>query len=529
MSDLDLEKKPSTGQVMPRSESASGSEDADALKLAEMGYTQDLQRNFSVLSLVGIAFCMSNSWFGISASLITGISSGGTVIIIYGLLWITFISCCVGSSLSELASAMPNAGGQYFWADQLAPKKYARFASYVTGWFGYAGAIFASASVALSLGSGVVGMWELGHPSFVSKPWHTVVAYELINLFCYLFNCWGKFLPAVAKATLYISLLSFFVILVTVPACAKPHASASFVFGHFVNSTGWKSDGIAFIVGLINPNWIFACLDSATHLAEEVPQPERNIPIAIMATVGIGFVTSWFYCVAMFFSIQDLDALLNSSTGVPILELYYQALSNKAGAIVLETLLIVTGMGCLIACHTWQSRLAWAFARDRGVPCHQWLSTVNVKLDVPMWSHFASSLIVALLGLLYLGSSTAFNSMVTACIALLYISYSVPVICMLYRGRDNIKHGPFWLGKWGLAANYITLAWTLFCLVMYSFPATMPVNTGNMNYVSAVYGVIIFIILVDWFARGRKSFRGSQSCVEDATTTTTNTTTGHAH
>ncbi|PYI22858.1 amino acid transporter [Aspergillus japonicus CBS 114.51] len=525
MSNLDLEKKPSTGQVMPSSESASGSEDADALKLAEMGYTQDLQRNFSVLSLVGIAFCMSNSWFGISASLITGISSGGTVIIIYGLLWITFISCCVGSSLSELASAMPNAGGQYFWADQLAPKKYARFASYVTGWFGYAGAIFASASVALSLGSGVVGMWELGHPSFVPKPWHTVVAYELINLFCYLFNCWGKFLPAVAKATLYISLLSFFVILVTVPACAKPHASASFVFGHFVNSTGWKSDGIAFIVGLINPNWIFACLDSATHLAEEVPQPERNIPIAIMATVGIGFVTSWFYCVAMFFSIQDLDALLNSSTGVPILELYYQALSNKAGAIVLETLLIVTGMGCLIACHTWQSRLAWAFARDRGVPCHQWLSTVNMKLDVPMWSHFASSLIVALLGLLYLGSSTAFNSMVTACIALLYISYSVPVICMLYRGRDNIKHGPFWLGKWGLAANYITLAWTLFCLIMYSFPATMPVNTGNMNYVSAVYGVIIFIILVDWFARGRKSFRGSQSCVEDATTTTT----GHAH
>ncbi|PYH45763.1 putative choline transport protein Ctr [Aspergillus saccharolyticus JOP 1030-1] len=304
----------------------------------------------------------------------------------------------------------------------------------------------------------------------VPKPWHTVVAYELINLFCYLFNCWGKILPAVAKATLYISLLSFFVILVTVPACAKPHASASFVFGHFVNSTGWKSDGIAFIVGLINPNWIFACLDSATHLAEEVPQPERNIPIAIMATVGIGFVTAWFYCVAMFFSIQDLDALLNSSTGVPILELYYQALSNKAGAIVLETLLIVTGMGCLIACHTWQSRLAWAFARDRGVPCHQWVSTVNVKLDVPMWAHFASSLIVALLGLLYLGSSTAFNSMVTACIALLYISYSVPVICMLYRGRDNIKHGPFWLGKWGLAANYITLAWTLFCLVMYSFP-----------------------------------------------------------
>jgi choline transport protein len=306
-----------------------------------------------------------------------------------------------------------------------------------------------------------------------------VVAYEIINFFCYLFNCFGKSLPLVAKATLYISLVSFLVILVTVPACAKTHPSASYVFGHFVNSTGWKQDGIAFIVGLINPNWIFACLDSATHLAEEVPHPEKNIPIAIMATVVIGFVTSWTYCIAMFFGLNDLNKLLSTATGVPILELYYQALQNKAGAIVLETLLLVTGMGCLIACHTWQSRLAWAFARDRGLPGHKWLAQVNKTLDVPLMAHSVSCFIVAVLGLLYLGSSTAFNSMVTACITLLYLSYSCPILCLWYRGRNNIKRGPFWLGKWGFAANIVTIAWTVFCLVMYSFPATMPVTTGS--------------------------------------------------
>ncbi|KAE8147043.1 amino acid/polyamine transporter I [Aspergillus avenaceus] len=510
MADLDIEKKPS---VLGASDK-SGADNDDALRLAEMGYTQDLQRNFSIISLIGIAFCMSNSWFGISASLITGISSGGTVLIVYGLIWIGFISACVGASLSELASSMPNAGGPYFWASELAPKKYARFGSYVTGWFGYAGAIFACASVALSLGSAGVGMWQLGHPDFVPEAWHTVVAYQLINFFCYLFNCWGKTLPAVAKATLYISLISFFVILVTVPACAKTHASGAYVFGHFVNSTGWESDGMAFIVGLINPNWIFACLDSATHLAEEVPNPERNIPIAIMATVAIGFTTAWFYCISMFFSLKDLDKLLNTATGVPILELYYQALDNVPGAIVLETLLLVTGMGCLIACHTWQSRLAWAFARDQGIPGHQWLKEVNRTLDVPLMSHNVSCFIVAVLGLLYLGSSTAFNSMVTACITLLYVSYSFPIISLWYRGRDNIKHGPFWLGKLGLFCNIVTILWTIFCLVMYSFPATMPATTGNMNYVAVVYAVVVFIILCDWFARGRYSYKGSQSCVE---------------
>lgn len=233
-------------------------------------------------------------------------------------------------------------------------------------------------------------------------------------------------------------------------------------------------------MGLINPNWVFACLDSATHLAEEVGKPERSIPIAIMCTVAIGFTTSWTYCISMFFSMNDLDRLLNTPTGVPILELFYQALQNKAGAIVLETLILVTGIGCQIACQTWQSRLCWSFARDRGLPGHEILSVIHPTLDVPLNAHSVSCFIVALLGLLYLGSSTAFNSMVTACIVLLYASYVVPIVCLLYRGRNNIPHGPFWLGPIGLACDIVVLCWTLFCLVIYSFPSVYPVTTGSM-------------------------------------------------
>ena len=133
------------------------------------------------------------------------------------------------------------------------------------------------------------------------------------------------------------------------------------------------------------------------------------IPIAIMGTVAIGFVTSWFYSIAMFFSMQDLEGLLTTLTGVPILELFYQALSNKAGAIVLESLIIATGIGCQIASHTWQSRLCWSFARDRGLPFAKFLGEIQPALDVPLKAHFVSCVIVGILGCLYLGSYTAFN------------------------------------------------------------------------------------------------------------------------
>ncbi|KAF1939146.1 amino acid transporter [Clathrospora elynae] len=484
--------------------------DADALKLAEMGYAQDMKRNYSVWSVLGVGFSLTNSWFGISASLITGINSGGPILIIYGIMLIALISTCVGISLSELASAMPNAGGQYFWANELAPKRFTRIASYLTGWLAWWGAMFTSASVALAMGSAMVGCYQLGHPDFVIKPWNVFVAYQLANIFCFLFNCYGKTLPTVAQTTLWTSLVSFAVILITVPAVAPTHQHAKFVFATFINNTGWQQGGIAFIVGLVNTNWSFACLDCATHLAEEVHQPERMVPVAIMGTVTIGFVTSWFFSMAIFFSIVgDFAEIGASATGVPILEIFYRALNHKAGAVVLEVFIIATGLGCLVASHTWQSRLCWSFARDRGLPAHRWLATVHKGLDVPLNAHCVSCGIVAVMGCLYLASLTAFNSMITACIVLLYLSYAIPVVCLLIRGRNKIPHGPFWLGPVGLVANIVLLIWTLFTLIMYSFPYAKPVAAGNMNYVSVVYAIVAFITGMDWVFRGRKSFRGA--------------------
>lgn len=68
-----------------------------------------------------------------------------------------------------------------------------------------------------------------------------------------------------------------------------------------------------------------------------------------------------------------------------------------------------------------------------------------------------------------------YSSMVTACIVLLYISYAIPVSCLLIKGRNNIPHGPFWMGKLGLFSNYVLLVWTGFTLIMYSFPVVKPV------------------------------------------------------
>lgn len=469
-----------------------------------------LRKSFSLWSILGVGFGLTNSWFGISASMVTGISSGGPMMVVYGIIIIALISICIGISLGELSSAYPHAGGQFWWALQLAPPRYKRFAAYMCGSFAYAGSVFTSASTTLSVATEVVGMYALTHPNFKVERWHVFVTFELTHLFLMLFNCYGKLLPLISSSSLYISLISFISITITVLICSSGHFNDSkFVFATFYNETGWKNHVIAFIVGLINPAWSFSCLDCATHMAFEVEKPERVIPTAIMGTIAIGFVTSFSYVIAMFFSIRDMKSLIASTTGAPILNIYNQALGNQHGAVFLGCLILFTSFGCVIACHTWQARLCWSFSRDRGLPYSRIWSQVNPYVGVPLNAHLMSCGLISIIGLLYLASSTAFNSLITACISFLLLSYVVPVICLLFK-RRRIRHGPFWLGKIGWFSNFVLLGWTLFALVFFSLPPVLPVDRNNMNYVCVVIvGYTLYSILY-WRFKGTKEFHLEQ-------------------
>ncbi|KAK2682172.1 hypothetical protein RAB80_000118 [Fusarium oxysporum f. sp. vasinfectum] len=96
--------------------------------------------------------------------------------------------------------------------------------------------------------------------------------------------------------------------------------------------------------------------------------------------------------------------------------------------------------------------------------------------------------------------------MVTACVVLLYASYSIPVVCLLLMGRSKLKRGPFWMGKAGMACNIVLLIWLVFCTVMYSFPPQYPVEGDNMNYVCVVYAVTFAVLISWWYASARVSY-----------------------
>jgi amino acid transporter len=66
--------------------------------------------------------------------------------------------------------------------------------------------------------------------------------------------------------------------------------SAEYVFTTFSNETGW-SDGMSWILGLLQSALSLIGFDVVLHMTEEMPNPSRDAPRAMVYAIAVGGVT----------------------------------------------------------------------------------------------------------------------------------------------------------------------------------------------------------------------------------------------
>jgi amino acid transporter len=81
---------------------------------------------------------------------------------------------------------------------------------------------------------------------------------------------------------------------------------------------------------MLNGAYSIGAVDVITHLAEEIPNPQRNVPIGMALQLSIGFSTGFCYLVAIMYAISDLSVVAESA--YPITKIYEQATGSAAGA-----------------------------------------------------------------------------------------------------------------------------------------------------------------------------------------------------
>src|SRR5271163_3381855 len=115
----------------------------DEQRLAELGYKQELKRGWSSFSNFAISFSIISVLAGCFTSYGQAFNNGGPIAISIAWPLISVLILCVAFSMSELASAMPTAGGIYYWASKLGGPGWGWF----TGWFNLIGLVAVVASV----------------------------------------------------------------------------------------------------------------------------------------------------------------------------------------------------------------------------------------------------------------------------------------------------------------------------------------------------------------------------------------------
>jgi amino acid permease (GABA permease) len=429
--------------------------------------------------------------------------------LIWGWVGVTLISLCMAASLAEICAVYPTAGGVYYWSAMLSTRRYAPITSWVTGWLTLVGNWTVTTSINFGGAQLILSAINLWNEDFEQKPYQTILCYWAIMLVCMLVNIFAaKHLDLINKICIYWTSASVLIIMVTVLVMSPNKRSAREVFGHYdASASGWPS-GWAFFVGLLQAAYTLTGYGMVAAMCEEVQSPEREVPKAMVLSVAAAGLTGIIYWIPIMFVLPDVATLLEAPGGQPITLIFKTATGSAGGGFGLLFLLlgimVFAGIGALTAA----SRCTYAFARDGAIPGSRFWKKVDARLDVPIGGIVLSTVVDCLLGLIYFGSSAAFNSFTGVATICLSISYSIPIFVSLLRGRELVKDSSFSLGRFGYAINALTIVWICLATVLFSMPVSLPVDASTMNYASVVFAGFGAISVIWYFVRGRKDFQG---------------------
>lgn len=353
----------------------------------------------------------------------------------------------------------------------------------------------------------IQGLLVLNSPDYVFEQWHGTLLVIAITAFCIIFNTFlAKRLPLVEGTVLIIHVLGFAGVLIPLWVLA-PRNSPSQVFSEFLNLGGWSSNGVSFLVGLLTPVYTLIGADSAVHMSEEIKDASIVLPKAIMwaAAVngGMGFAMVITFC----FTMGSVYDIIESPTGYPFIQAFYNATQSYAGTSIMTALLIVNITSACISTVATVSRQTWAFARDNGLPFSSFIAYVKPGWNIPLNAIVVTFFITSLLSLINIGSSVAFNAIGSLAISALLGTYLISFTCLVIRRfKGPLPYRRWSLGPAGLYINLGAIAFLLVVWVFIFFPVSPDVTHETMNWNSVMFGGTMLFATVYYLVRGRKVY-----------------------
>jgi amino acid transporter len=427
--------------------------DDDVETLRRMGYRQELARRMSGFSNFAISLSIICILAGGITSFHLGFCSVGGAAIGIGWPVAVLFSLAVAGTMAQVASAFPTAGGLYHWASILGGRGW----GWLTAWLNLLGLITVLAAINvgtylfLVAAIGPLVGFDGGSLSPEGKTMAQIIGVIAITGSQALVNHLGiKTTSRLTDFSGYLILLVAAALTIALLAYApgfEPQRLITFKNYSGLPEAGpiWprgESRGWLFLLGLMLPAYTITGFDASAHTSEETVAASRNVPRGIMRSVLISGVLGWIMVCAIVLAMPDMDAAAKQGDGV-VLWTMTQVLPHWLAAAFFVGIGIAQYL-CGLATVTSASRMAYAFARDGGLPFSGFLRRISASHQVPavaIW--VASALAVGFT--LY---TPVYSTITTVCVILLYLSYITPTMLGLWAyGRTWTRLGPWSLGR----------------------------------------------------------------------------------
>ncbi|KAJ9201891.1 hypothetical protein DTO164E3_3329 [Paecilomyces variotii] len=492
--------------------------DDDERLLARIGYKQELRREFSKWSTVSYAISILGVLGSVPATFGSPLEAGGPATAVWCWFFGSCMAMCIGSSVAELVSAYPTAGGMYFVTKHVVPESQVAIFSWVQGWCNLLGQTAGVSSVAYTVSQMLLACASMNSSLEDGKYEYSPTALQTVLLAIAMLCLMGiicslttKSLHRIVMWFAPINILASIGICIALLVLTPEKQSAKWVFTTVTDGSGWGSKGFSFFLGFISVAWTMTDYDGTTHMSEETHDAAIRGPIAIQTAVLVSGVFGWMLTVAMCFCLTDLDGILNTATGLPAAQIFLNAGGRTGGTIMWSFAILVqffTGCSAMLA----DTRMAYAFARDEALPFSHIWSKVNQYTHTPVNAVWFVVFFSVCLNCIAIGSTQTATAIFNVTAPALDLSYiSVILAHQIYKKRVKFIEGPFTLGKWGTPLNLIAITWVLLISVILFFPPSKPVTAANMNYAICVAAFIAIFSLVWWWASARWKYTGPRT------------------
>jgi amino acid transporter len=423
---------------------------------------QQLRREFSLWSAFAFAFAFISPIVALYGIFGLALSAAGPSF------WWGFALVFGGQFLvalvfATLVSRWPLEGSIYQWSRRLLGTTYGWFAGWVYMWT----LVIAMATVALGAAGFVANIAGVDEPSG-----GTLALIALLILLA------GTAVNLIGRGALKIFMIGSIiaevigsVVLGTWLLLFHRQNSLSVLFtggGPEVDMSAYLSGPFLLAVAFIG--WSFVGFESAGSIAEEVHEPRRDLPKAVLFSLVFIFLVVAYSSLAIILAIPDLEAVAQGAVADPVYETLTTALGHGIAKPV-EVLFVIGFLASFLALQTSASRVIWAYARDGALPGAGTLVQLRGRARIPVVAILVTTVVGAGLFLLSIVAGDVYSLMVNFTAGGFYLAFLFPLVGFLVvLLRRTWTPGAFSLRGLTLPVAAVAVVWAVLQFLNIAWP-----------------------------------------------------------